>query len=154
MVRGRFICLEILFNAFCNGIGISGSEDGYLDSAALAETIKPCEKLSNSLIRGVGKYFVEVINEDISNVIVAGMQTGEETAEKLCGIYTVLGRIDKTCGMGKVISEGLVLFDADYIAALFLESIGNKLNESLGLAAALGSENKFNHSKHAPLVSV
>ena len=146
--------LEISLDAVGSLFRFVGCGNGEVDAVSLAEIIKPIKHISNRLGGGVIKKLVEIVYENVSDIIVACVQTTDKSTKKIVCVDAVLTGVNKTCGVGYIISEVLVLLDANDVAVFLSNSPYDQINKSFGFAGALQTHNKLNHFNHAPFVII
>ena len=148
----KLLFSEILLDALADGFGIGGDGDGELDGVCHAEVIQPIQQIGNSVLAVVVQHLVEIVYKNVGDIIVACMEAADKATEKIIGVDAVFAGMNKACGIGYIVSEVLVLLDADYVAAFFCDSLNYEINKSFGFAGALETHDKLNHFNHAPFV--
>jgi hypothetical protein len=83
----------------------------------------------------------------LGDVIVAGVQTADETAEQIIAVELVFLRVDQADVIMNIVSHVAVGLDANHVAGLVLRRIVDQFDELLGLAGALHAHNQSDHSK-------
>ena len=62
---------------------IHAQRQGELNVLALGEIIQPCQELCDLLLGNLGEHLRKVVDKHMGDVVVAGMQTAEETLEEI-----------------------------------------------------------------------
>lgn len=90
---------------------IHAQRQSELNVLPLGEIIQPSQKLRNLLLRDLGEHFREVVNEHMGDIVVAGMQTAEETLEEIVRAQRVciVAGVDQASLIGNVIRKFFIL---------------------------------------------
>ena len=88
---------------------------------------------------------MEVVDEYVRDVIVAGAQAADEALHELEGADVVVARVDKTGLIGNVVCQVFVLFDADDVALFLLDGFGDELHEAFGFSRPLQAHHDLDH---------
>ena len=75
--------------------------------------------------------FEEVINKNMGNIIVAGMNTTEHALEKFNCSDIICTRVNKPCLIRNIIGEFTVLFNDNNIAVSVIYSVYNQVYQLL-----------------------
>ena len=141
------MALQVLLHSVGRKAGVAGDRNGELDAVVVAEAVEPIQEVVRRLIAVAADDLEEVVDEDVGNIVIAGIQTADEAAQALVsGDLIFVGRNETNVIMDVEGHRGLGL-DAHHIA-VFLGSRGvDKLDELFGLAGALFTHDKSDHKK-------
>ena len=89
----------------------------------------------------------QVVNKDLRDIVIAGIETADEAAQRLKTSQLVLSRINHAGLMPQVEAHALRSLDADHAAALCLCGRGHHIHQLFGLAFALSAHNQSDHMK-------
>ena len=136
------ILLEFL-GAF---LAVGAHGDHELDLLALGIGGQPPNKGDHfSLVPAVNQ-FIEIINEEVCNVIVASVEAGDKSLEKFVAADVVAAGVDQARLIRDIICELAFLFDDDDVALALADSLAYKADQFLRFSGALEPHNNFNHN--------
>ena len=120
------ILLEFL-GAF---LAVGAHGDHELDLLALGIGGQPPNKGDHfSLVPAVNQ-FIEIINEEVCNVIVAGVDARDKALEKFIGADVVAAGVDQARLIRDIIRELAFLFDDDDVALALADSLAYQADSS------------------------
>ena len=110
---------EIFLQTVARAGRIGGDGDGEVDVLALAKRGERVEELLQRLVGAVVEDLVEIVDEEMGDVVIAGVQAAQEAEQHRVAADAVIVGADQPRLIGDIIGQMPALFDADNIA-LFL----------------------------------
>ena len=136
------ILLEFL-GAFL-AVGAHGNHE--LDLLALGIVGEPEDEGHDVCFLTVIDELIEIIDKEVGNVIVAGVDARDKALEKFIGADVVAAGVDQAGLIGNVVSELAFLLDDDHVAFALADSLADKSNKFLRFSGALEPHNDFKHN--------
>ena len=124
--------------------GIIGNGQGDVHIICLCEFSAPQnECFTFSTVRTDG--LVEVVDIDIGNIKVAGMQAAQEALQLILIVDAILLGVNQANAISKIVSQLLAILDTDNVTVCVSDGLVDGSEHLLGLAGALQAHNNMNH---------
>jgi len=127
------------------GVGADGKGD--LESQGGAEGIEPVKELADGAVVAVPGDLVEVINEDVGDIVVAGIEAADEAPEGVKAVDGELGGVHEAGLVAQAEAHVAGGLDADHAAGAGLGGGIHKLQELFGLALTGAAHDQSDHMK-------
>lgn len=141
---------EILFNCFRCRFRVCGDADDEFNAFFFGKGVEPFNKGGKKLRGLVVHKLVKIINKNMGDVIVSGMQAADAALQKLITADVVCTCINQPCLIWNVVSELALFFNYNNISMSFGNGVANPVDKLLGLSGTLETHNDFNRNGITP----
>ena len=128
--------LHIFPHGVGGGLRIGADGNGDLQIDGIGKGIQPIKERVDILFVVVVGHLAEVVDEDVGDVVVAGVETAQEAPQRLKAADRELGRVDHAGLVAQVEAHAPLRLNADHAAHIGLRRALHQLDELLGLALA------------------
>ena len=132
MQRAEF--LEVLLDAVRGQRLVVADGDGELDVVLLTEVVQPIQELLGLQVGLALHDLGQAVDEDVGDVVVAGVQAADKTADGLVAVELIFLRVDQANAIVDIVSHGGIGLNADHVARLVLRRVVDEINELRFLA--------------------
>ena len=105
------------------GFGVGGGCDHKFDLLGGGKPVQPGDKLLELFLRVVLHDLEEIVDKEMGDVIVSGVNTAQKAPEKVIGVYAVITCVYKPGLIGDVVSQSFLIFNADDVAVFLGDSL-------------------------------
>jgi hypothetical protein len=114
-----------------------------------AELIQPIQELLGIHVHITINDLGEAINENMGNIIVAGIQAGNKAHQTVIAVDGVLVGSDQTNVRLDIVHQLIILCQAQNVTVLHVHSSIDEVDHLLGLTGALDTHDDSNHCNHS-----
>ena len=132
----------------------SGDTHDELNVLLLGEVLEPGHEIDQSIRALVVDELEEIVNKDMRNVIVAGVQAVEHALQEIVGTGRVDTGIDQAGGIGNVIRQLAVLLENNNVTVLCCNGSNDEIDQLFRLTGTLFAQNYFNHGNQSSFLHV
>ena len=115
----------------------------------LGKLIQPVQELFSLVVALAAHNLGEAVDEDMGNVVVAGIHTADKALQRGIVSDVVLAGLYQADVVMDVEGQLVAFLNADHIAVLGLNGVVDHLDHVLGLAGALLAHDNANHVYHS-----
>ena len=141
---------EILLDLLGALFPVGAHGDDKLHVLALGVVRQPLDEGHDIRALLVVDQLVEVVNEEMGNIIIPGMETGDEAFQKFVAADGIAAGVDETGLIGNVVSELAILLNDDHVAVALDHGLADQADQLLRFAGPLQSHDDLNHNDHTP----
>ena len=141
---------EVFLHTLSGQRGVGTDGDSELDVVVLAELIEPVQEVLHGQVGGLaGDDLGEAVDEDVGDVVVAGIQAADEALQEVIVLHIVVAGFHQTDLIIDVVGQLGPTLDAHHVAVLILDCGIDEFDHLLGLAGALDPHDHSNHIDHS-----
>ena len=118
-------------------IGVDGDAYYKFNIFSPGEILEPIEELAEEDGILVAHDLIEIVNKNMGDVVVAGMQAADKALDELIGTGIVRAGFDKTSLIRNVKGELLFFLDAYNVAVFHCDGLTNEVDQTFGLSGTL-----------------
>ena len=136
--------------------GVGSNADYKFDVFLLGEVLEPVEEFAEHDGVLVAYYLVEVIDKNVGDVIVAGMQAAEEALEEIVRAHRgcIVAGVDQACLIRDIVGEFFILFNAHDRTGFLADSRGDHFHQTFCFAGTFETHDQLDHMSITLLLKV
>ena len=131
-------------------LGFDGNADDELDVLLFGEGVEPVDKIAERCGRLVIDHLQEVVDKEMGNIVIAGVNAADQTLEEFIGADGIAGSVYETRLIRNVVRKLLVLFDDNVVAVCRFNCASYQVDQLFGLAGSLQTHDDLDQEDHAP----
>ena len=139
--------LHIFPHGVGGGVRIGADGDGDLQVQGGAEAVQPVEELAHLALVVAAGDLAQVVDEDVGNIVIAGVQAADKAPQGLKAVDRELGGVDHAGLVAQVEAHIAGGLDAHHAPDIVLRGVLHQLDELLCLALTRAAHDQSNHMK-------